>query len=95
VLVAFICSTAAPGGITMHGGAPRGGGDSLLPSAKVGDVPAAVLFLSSGQARWISGQVLAVNGGGPYYGGGGVSASASSASATAASSVSAHGKASG
>jgi NAD(P)-dependent dehydrogenase (short-subunit alcohol dehydrogenase family) len=95
VQVGMIWSSFAARGMSQELRERRRAAVSLQQEGNVWDVAAAVLFLSSGQARWISGQVLAVNGGGPYYGGGGVSASASSASATAASSVSAHGKASG
>lgn len=44
---------------------PRRKLSALQTEGDCWDAAAAVLFLASGQARWISGQVLAVDGGGP------------------------------
>jgi NAD(P)-dependent dehydrogenase (short-subunit alcohol dehydrogenase family) len=44
---------------------PRRGMSALETEGDCFDAAAAVLFLASDQARWISGQVLAVDGGGP------------------------------
>jgi NAD(P)-dependent dehydrogenase (short-subunit alcohol dehydrogenase family) len=94
VQVGMIWSSFAARGMSQELRERRRQAVCLQREGNVWDIGAAVLFLSSEQARWISGHVLAVNGGGTYYGEGGVSASASSSSATTASSVSAQGKAS-
>lgn len=44
---------------------PRRKMSALQTEGDCWDAAAAVLFLASGQARWISGQVLSVDGGGP------------------------------
>jgi NAD(P)-dependent dehydrogenase (short-subunit alcohol dehydrogenase family) len=43
---------------------------SLQTEGNVWDIASAALFLCSDQARWISGHILAVDGGGPFRGGG-------------------------
>lgn len=85
VQVGMIWSSFAARGMDQQMRERRRRAVCLQREGNVWDIGAAVLFLSSEQARWVSGHVLAVNGGGPYFGGGGVSASASSSSATAAS----------
>lgn len=84
VQVGMIWSTFAASGMSQEMRAGRRAAVSLQKEGNVWDIAAAVLFLSSDQARWISGQILAVNGGGPAYGGGLSAAPAPKAAQSAA-----------
>ena len=70
VQVGMIWSTFAARGMSQELREARRKAVSLQFEGNVWDIASAALFLSGDQARWISGHILAVDGGGPFRGGG-------------------------
>ncbi|MBO0869734.1 MAG: SDR family oxidoreductase [Micromonosporaceae bacterium] len=63
-----VWTSFAARGLTQQWRARRARGVALGKEGNAWDAAYAALFLASDRARWISGQVLTVDGGGPYYG---------------------------